>query len=89
MFTSGAHTQQVAYPPRPQLSPLPQFVGSAHPGRCVSDELKTFVVEQYALGRSLRQIAELTARTHGAVRNILDRAGVPRRGPGADRSIDS
>ena len=41
------------------------------------------MLEQYADGRSLREIAELTDRSHGAVRNILDKHGVRRCGPGA------
>ena len=45
--------------------------------------VEAFVLEQYAGGRSLREIAELTDRSHSAVRNILDKHGVRRRGRGA------
>jgi hypothetical protein len=40
-------------------------------------------VEQYAVGRSLRELSELTDRSLSAVRNILDRRGIRRRGSGA------
>ena len=73
----------MAYPSRPRLKPLPQFAGRTRPGTRVSAELVRYVLEQYAGGRSLREIAELTDRTHSAVRNILDRAGVLRRKSGA------
>ena len=43
-----------------------------------------FIVEQYAAGRSLRQLAELTDRSFSAVRNILSKHGVHRRGSGAE-----
>jgi hypothetical protein len=43
----------------------------------------TFIVEQYAAGRSLRELSELTDRSFSAVRNILDRRGIRRRGAGA------
>jgi hypothetical protein len=45
--------------------------------------VEAFIVEQYAADRSLRQLAELTDRSFSAVRNILDRRGVHRRGAGA------
>ena len=38
---------------------------------------------EYAAGRSLRELAELTDRSHSAVRNILDKHGIGRRGTGA------
>ena len=41
------------------------------------------MLEQYAGGRSLREIAELTDRSHSAVRNLLDKHGVRRRERGA------
>jgi hypothetical protein len=44
------------------------------------------VVDQYAAGRSLRQIAELTDRSFSAIRSILDRAGVGRRDSGAPKT---
>ncbi|WP_233498647.1 helix-turn-helix domain-containing protein [Blastococcus sp. TF02A-26] len=40
-------------------------------------------IEQYAAGRSLREIAELMDRSFSAVRNMLDKRGVRRRGCGA------
>jgi DNA-binding NarL/FixJ family response regulator len=45
----------------------------------VQARVETFVLEQYAAGRSLREIAELTDRSFSAVRNILDKHGVRRR----------
>jgi hypothetical protein len=45
--------------------------------------VEAFVLEQYAGGRSLREIAELTDRSHSAVRNIPSKRGVVRRGVGA------
>ncbi len=73
------------YPPRPQLRPLPEFAGTAvsRPDPAVQARVEAFVLEQYAGGRSLREIAELTDRSHSAVRNILDKHGVHRRGRGA------
>jgi hypothetical protein len=41
------------------------------------------IVEKYAAGRSLPELAELTDRSFSAVRNILARHGVHRRGAGA------
>ena len=73
------------YPPRPQLRPLPEFVGTAvpRPDPVVQARVERFVLEQYAAGRSLRQIAELTDRSVSAVRKILDKHGVHRRPTGA------
>ncbi|WP_251151200.1 hypothetical protein [Cellulosimicrobium sp. Marseille-Q4280] len=48
----------------------------------------SFVAEQYAAGRSLREIGELTGRTQTAVRRSLDRTGTPRRGRGAQPVAD-
>ncbi|WP_242654216.1 helix-turn-helix domain-containing protein [Klenkia soli] len=45
--------------------------------------VERFVLEQYAAGRSLRELAELTDRSFSAVRKILDRHGVRRRPVGA------
>jgi hypothetical protein len=50
----------------------------------VQARVEAFTVEQYAAGRSLRQLAELTDRSFSAVRNILYRRGVHRRGAGAE-----
>ncbi|WP_442929949.1 helix-turn-helix domain-containing protein [Modestobacter sp. VKM Ac-2979] len=47
--------------------------------------VEAFVLERYAGGRSLREIAELTDRSFSAVRNILDKHGVRRRAAGALR----
>lgn len=71
------------YPPRPQLQPLADFVNTNRSGVRPPAALVEFVAAQYQAGRSLREIAELTDRSHGAVRNILDRLGVQRRGAGA------
>ncbi len=73
------------YPPRPQRRPLSEFAGSAvsRPGPEVQDRVEAFVLEQYAGGRSLREIAELTDRSHSAVRNILNKHDVRRRRRGA------
>lgn len=74
------------YPPRPQLRPLPEFAGTAapRPDPAVQARVETFIVEQYtARGRSLRDLSELTDRSFSAVRNILDKHGVGRRGAGA------
>jgi hypothetical protein len=75
----------VPYPPRPQLRPLPEFAGtpSPRPDPAVQARVETFVVEQYAAGRSLRELSELTDRSFSAIRNILQRHGIRRRGTGA------
>ncbi len=78
------------YPPRPQLRPLPEFAGtrdSAHP--LLQARLEAFIVERYAEGRSLREVAELVDRSQTAVRRVLDKRGVPRRPPGAATLSDS
>jgi DNA-binding NarL/FixJ family response regulator len=64
---------------------MPAFVGTAlsRPDPAVQARVEAFVLEQYAGGRSLREIAELTDRSHSAVRNILDKHGVRRRERGA------
>ncbi|WP_369137393.1 helix-turn-helix domain-containing protein [Modestobacter versicolor] len=73
------------YPPRPLLRPLPEFAGTAspQPDRAVQARVERFVLEQYAEGRSLRELAELTDRSFSAVRKILDKHGIKRRGSGA------
>lgn len=55
----------MAYPPRPELRPLPEFAGTAspRPDPMVQARVEAFIVEQYAAGRSLRQLAELTGRS--------------------------
>jgi hypothetical protein len=64
---------------------LSEFAGTARSRRdpAVQVRVERFVLEQYAAGRSLRVLAELTDRSFSAVRNILDKHGVPRRDPGA------
>ncbi|WP_233517398.1 helix-turn-helix domain-containing protein [Geodermatophilus marinus] len=68
------------------LQPLPEFVGTAspRPDPAAQARVEMFIVEQYAAGRSLRQLPELTDRSFSAVRNILTRHGVHRRGAGAE-----
>jgi len=82
----------VPYPPRPQLRPLQDFAGTARTGTVPSHELQerleTFVVEAYGSGRSLREIGELVDRSQTAIRRVLDKHQVPRRGRGAARIID-
>ncbi len=75
----------VPYPPRPQLRPLPQFVSTAspRPDPEVQQRVELYIVESYEAGRSLRELSELTDRSFSAVRNILDKHGVRRRGAGA------
>src|SRR3712207_6533608 len=73
------------YPPRPQLRPLAEFAGTAspRPDPTMQARVERFILEQYAAGRSLRELAELTDRSFSAVRNILKKYGVIRRGVGA------
>ena len=61
------------------------FAGTAspRPDAAVQAQVERFIVEQYAAGRSLRKLAELTGRSFSAVRQILDRHGIRRRGGGA------
>ena len=75
----------MAYPPRPQLRPLLEFVGTnlPRPDPAVQARVEAFVLAEYDRGRSLREIAELTDRSHSAVRNILAKHHVHRRGSGA------
>lgn len=84
MTSASLYGHQVPYPGRPSSHDAdPELARSATPGRYLPDEVKAYVVGEYEAGRSLRELAELTGRSHGAVRNILQRAGVPRRGRGA------
>lgn len=74
------------YPARPRLDPLPQWRGTRN--RLRGEQLralKTFVIDSYANGLSLRQIAELTDRTWSDIRAILHTEGVSRRPSGAQR----
>ncbi|MGY1659648.1 helix-turn-helix domain-containing protein [Geodermatophilus sp. SYSU D00705] len=75
------------YPSRPSLRPLPQFAGTARSGTTAANgaqvQHEAFVVEQYRLGRSLREIGELADRSQTAIRRVLDKHGVQRRPAGA------
>ncbi|QNG37427.1 helix-turn-helix domain-containing protein [Geodermatophilaceae bacterium NBWT11] len=73
------------YPPRPQPQPLCEFAGTAapRPDPAVQARVEAFILAAYAEGRSLRELAELTDRSHSAVRNILSKHGVLRRPAGA------
>jgi Helix-turn-helix domain len=75
------------YPARPHHDPLSQFAGTRGqwlpPGGTA--ELTKYVVREYAQGRSLRELAELTDRSWSEVRKILAAAGVRRRPAGAQR----
>lgn len=74
------------YPGRPfSHEPDPELARWTQPGHYLPEDVKTFIVREYLAGRSLRELAEITGRSHGALRNILERAGVPRRGRGASR----
>jgi hypothetical protein len=77
----------VSYPPRRQLRPRPEFAGTARtgtvPGAARQARLEAFIVDQYAEGRSLREIAELVDRCQTAVRRALDKHQVARRPSGA------
>ncbi|WP_144723476.1 helix-turn-helix domain containing protein [Cellulosimicrobium sp. TH-20] len=75
------------YPSRPVLEVLPQFRGDLKNGCNLfqRDRFDRFVAEQYAAGRSLREVEELTGRTQTAVRRSLDRTGTPRRRRGAQQ----
>jgi hypothetical protein len=62
------------YPPRPRLRALPEFAGTAksRPNPSVQPRVEAFALAQYAAGRSLCEIAELTDRSFSAVGNILN-----------------
>ncbi len=77
----------VPYPPRRTHAPLPEFAGTAspRPEPALQAQVVAFIVQQYAAGRSLSELAELTDRSHSAVRNILSKQGQLRRGVGAGR----
>ncbi len=45
--------------------------------------VEAFIVAGYAAGRSLRELSELTDRSFSAVRNILAKRNIDRRGAGA------
>jgi hypothetical protein len=67
------------------LKPLPKFRGTARsrPDPAVQARVERFILDHYAAGRSLRELAELTDRSFSAVRNILEKHGVRRRETGA------
>ena len=74
------------YPGRPSSrSTAPRFVGTADVGRYIDPDVRDYIVTEYQAGLSLRELAEITGRSHGAVRNVLERAGVQRRHRGAPR----
>lgn len=75
----------MAYPSRPRLKALPEFVGTAvtRPTPEQRTRLVDFVAAGYLEGRSLRELAELTDRTQTAIRGALAQAQVPLRGSGA------
>ncbi|WP_420113773.1 helix-turn-helix domain-containing protein [Pseudactinotalea sp.] len=76
----------MVYPSRPALRVLPQFVGTAGTQGQSPEQrqrLREFVAAEYAAGRSLRELGELTGRSQSAVRRSLDEAGVRRRPRGA------
>ncbi|MQA35803.1 helix-turn-helix domain-containing protein [Modestobacter roseus] len=77
------------YPARPQLKPLPEFADTAcsRPDADVQRRVEAFVRREYVAGRSLREIAELTDRSHSAVRNILQKHGLSRRPVGAPSQV--
>lgn len=77
----------MVYPGRPTLKVLARFVGTAgvHQTPQQRQQLRLYVATEYAAGRSLRELAELTGRTQTAIRRALEEEGVPRRGRGAPR----
>ncbi|MBB2987601.1 helix-turn-helix domain-containing protein [Terracoccus luteus] len=77
------------YPGRPVLEVLPQFVGTATIKQSPQQRavLLDFVAQNYAAGRSLRELGELTGRSQTAIRRALDAAGVLRRAPGAPSTV--
>jgi hypothetical protein len=81
----GLDGAPVPHPSRPRLRPLPEFRGAAspRPDPAVQARVEALIVEQYEVGRSLRQLVELTDRSFSAVRSILTRRGVHRRSSGA------
>lgn len=82
---------RVPYSPRPRLRPLTEFAGTAspRPDRAAHARVEAFILENYAAGRSLRELAELTDRSFSAVRNILTKHEVHLRGTGATVLLQS
>ena len=81
----------MAYPGRPILDVLPEFVDTAvvRQTRALRARLLEFCAEHYLAGRSIHELAELTGRSQSAVRRALDQAGVKRRGRGAQRAASA
>lgn len=75
----------MAYPSRPTLETLPEFLGTDStrqtPGQ--RRHLIEFVRNEYDRGRSLRELGELTGRTQTAIRRAAEQGGVRLRPPGA------
>src|SRR3954452_13431603 len=71
------------YPPRPQLRPLAPFVGTAspRPDSAVQERVEAFIVEQYAAGRSLRELSELTDRSSARCATSSTSTGYAAAGP--------
>ncbi|MCZ2818027.1 helix-turn-helix domain-containing protein [Modestobacter sp. VKM Ac-2984] len=80
----------VPYPPRPEAGVRPELRGSAspRPDPLLQQRVEAYIVERYQAGASLRVLAEETDRSFSAIRNILDRRGIRRRGTGAPRLTD-
>ncbi|MEV8027425.1 helix-turn-helix domain-containing protein [Cellulosimicrobium funkei] len=76
------------YPSRPTLEVLPAFRADRKHQSAQEEvrRLDEFAAREYAAGRSLREIGELTGRTQTAIRRSLDRTGTPRRPRGASKS---
>jgi len=72
------------YPPRPRLRALGECAGTAtsRPNPSAQTRLQALVLAQYAAGRSLREIAELTDRPFSGLPDILDEHGMVRPGVG-------
>lgn len=49
---------------------LPRFARTANSGRYLDHQVKEWIVAVYQSGRSLREIAEVTGRSHSAVRPL-------------------
>lgn len=81
----------MVYPGRKVHDVLSQFAGTnvTRPTTEQRAELLAFVAKEYPVGRSLRELAELTGRSQAAIRRALDQAGIPRRGSGAPAIRDS
>lgn len=67
----------MAYPSRPTLQVLPEFVGTAGVRQTPEQRARLlgFVAEEYQAGRSIRQLAELTGRTQSVLCTCQGAAG--------------